>query len=139
VAVFDVDLARADLAAAALAFALALVAFVGLGVLGGALTMVLRRTDPISAFAWLGAATLGGVFYPLDVLPGWAHTLSYLLPIAPALTALRAALFEGAGVAALARPLTALAVFAALVWPLAALAFRGAVARAREDGSLSQY
>jgi ABC-type polysaccharide/polyol phosphate export permease len=137
--VFDVDFSRADPAAAALTFALALCTFVGLGVLGGALTMVLRRTDPISAFAWLGAATLGGVFYPVDSLPAWAHTLSYLLPIAPALTALRAALFQGAGVAELGRPLAALALFAALVWPLAALAFRHAVARARDDGSLSQY
>jgi ABC-2 type transport system permease protein len=137
--VFSVDFSHADLIAAGVAFALSLLAFVGLGVLGGALTMTLRRTDPISAFAWLGAATLGGVFYPVEVLPEWARALSHLLPIAPALAALRAALFEGASLGALGRPLGVLAGFAALVWPLAGLAFARALRRAREDGSLAQY
>ncbi len=137
--VFDVDFTRANAASAALVALLALAAFVGLGVLGGALTMVLRRTDPISALAWLGAATLGGVFYPVDVLPTWAQHLSHALPIAPALTALRAALFEGATPGQLAGPLATLAVFLVLVWPAAALVFARALRRAREDGSLAQY
>ncbi len=136
---FDVDFGHADLAAVALAGMLALVAFVGLGVLGGALAMTLRRTDPISALAWLGAVTLGGVFYPTSALPEWARLLAHLLPIAPALEALRAALFEGADVAAIGRPLAILAGFAAIVWPLAALAHVRALRRARDDGSLSQY
>ena len=137
--IFHVDFGRANALATLCAFALALVAFIGLGVLGGALTMVLRRTDPISALAWMGAATLGGVFYPLDALPAWARTLSLALPIAPALEALRATLFEGASIAAIGRPLATLGVFAALCWPLAAWAFAQALRRAREDGSLAQY
>jgi ABC-2 type transport system permease protein len=136
---FGVDFANANVVAALVTAVLALLAFVGLGVLGGALTMVLRRTDPISALAWLGAATLGGVFYPVSVLPAWARPLADLLPIGPALTALRAALFEGKDAAALTRPLFTLAIFVTLVWPLAALAFAHALRRAREDGSLAQY
>jgi ABC-2 type transport system permease protein len=136
---FGVDFGHANLGAVALTAALALAAFLGLGVLGGALTMLLRRTDPISALAWLGAATLGGVFYPVSVLPGWARSLADLLPIGPALTALRAALFEGASAASLTRPLFTLAIFVSFVWPLAGLVFAYALRRAREDGSLAQY
>jgi ABC-2 type transport system permease protein len=137
--VFGVDFGRANLVGVALTSVLALAAFLGLGVLGGALTMVLRRTDPISALSWLGAATLGGVFYPVSVLPGWIRPFADLLPIGPALTALRGALFEGHSAAALTRPLFTLAIFVSVVWPLAAIAFAYALRRVREDGSLAQY
>jgi ABC-2 type transport system permease protein len=138
-AFFGVRYTPAGALTALVVAAVALVAFVALGVLGGALAMSLRRADPISALAWLGAVTVGGVFYPVELLPAWAQPLSAALPVAPALEAFRAAVFAGAGLADVAGALIHLGVFVVLGAPMAAFTFAWVLARARADGSLTQY
>jgi ABC-2 type transport system permease protein len=136
---FAVDFSRVNVVSLLVLLPLALAAFVALGFLGGAMAMALRRTDPISALAWLAAAGLGGVFYPIDALPAWVQPLSWILPVGPALEAFRAAVFAGAAPGALAAPLAALAGFTAVVGGLSAWAMAFALRRARQDGSLTLY
>jgi ABC-2 type transport system permease protein len=137
--VFAVDFSRTSLLGLLVLLPLALAAFVSLGFLGGAMAMVLRRTDPISALAWLAAAGLGGVFYPIDALPAWVRPLSWILPVGPALEGFRAAVFAGAGPGELVGPLLALAGFTVVVGPLAVWAMGAALRQARRDGSLTLY
>jgi ABC-2 type transport system permease protein len=118
---------------------LALLSFAALGCCGAALTMLLRRSDPIS-FAVGGASVLaGGVFYPRQVLPGWLQRVGSALPITPTLELVRRAALEGAGLRALGSPLVALGLFGAVTAPLGLLAFSWALRRTRRDGSLSHY
>lgn len=133
------DFGRADLPATALALALAVVGFTGMGVLAGAVVVMVKRGNPLG-WAIRGASlVLGGVFYPTSVLPDGLRLLGGLLPISHALELLRGAILEGRGLVDMAGGFAALAVVSAgwMILGLAGFAF--AIRLARIDGSLSQY
>ena len=137
--VFGLAIATANLAAAATVFALALVAFSSVGVFSAAFTLVLKRGDPV---VWLFGAlswVLGGVFFPVDMLPAWLQQLAWWLPITHALSALRAVLLAGADLIEVRGSIAVLAAFAGLGFPLALAAFGLAVRRAKQTGTLDQY
>ncbi|HEU4403574.1 MAG TPA: ABC transporter permease, partial [Candidatus Polarisedimenticolia bacterium] len=85
------------------------------------------------------SALLGGVFYPPEDMPAWLGVGSRFLPITYALHALRRALLRGSHFADLLPDIQALVLFVAILLPLGILAFRLAVRKARQEGSLVQY
>jgi ABC-2 type transport system permease protein len=123
----------------ALALPLCLVAFASLGFFASALTMLLRRSDPITVSLGSLSALLGGVFYPTAVLPGWLRLLGQALPITHALEIIRRATFTGASLQELRSSLLGLALFCATSAPLGLLAFGWTLKRARQDGSLNHF
>lgn len=137
--VFDVHLGPVHAGSVAIATLLSLVAFGGLALVGAALTMTFRRIDPVSAVAGLAAVVIGGIYYPIDILPPVVARLAYAFPLAPSLEALRRSLFAAAAPSELLVELAALALFGAVVLPLGVWLLARALARAREDGSLSHY
>jgi ABC-2 type transport system permease protein len=82
---------------------------------------------------------LGGVYYPVDVLPAWLQLLARFFPLTYSLEALRRALLVGDSLADLARDVGVLGVFSATLLPIGLLAFRFAVRKAKRDGSLTQF
>jgi ABC-2 type transport system permease protein len=135
----DLELSRVSFSALALAIPLILAAFTGLGLLTAGTTMLVRRTNPVALLLGSLSFFLGGVVYPVAVLPPWLRVIGKLLPLTHALEVLRGALLTGASPAALRAPLTALAVFAAVLIPTGVGTFSYALRRARIDGSLSHY
>lgn len=136
---FGLRLRDANVLALLVTGVLALVAFVSLGLCAGAFTLLVRRGDPINLFLGGVSMLVGGVWYPAKALPEALARVGDLLPITHALEATRRALFVGAGVGDLARPLSALAILCLVFAPLGLLLFRVALRRAREDGSLTHY
>jgi ABC-2 type transport system permease protein len=134
-----VSFQESNWAAAALVLALTVVVFGSLGILAASFIMVLKRGDPITWAFGAVSSLLGGVYYPVEVLPGWLQMLARLLPITYALHAMRLALLQGAGFDILLPDLLALTLFAVILLPLSLLAFQFAVRRARQDGSLTHY
>lgn len=136
---FGLDLSRANVWSTLLVIGLTILAMSAFGVLSAAFVVVFKRGDPI---AWLFATVsglLGGVYYPVEVLPPALETLSAFLPITYALKAVRLAVLQGYGPAQLTTELLVLAGFAALLLPVSLLAFRRAIYLARRDGTLGQY
>ncbi len=129
----------ANWSAALVSLTLAIVAFASIGIMAAGFIMVLKRGDPITWLVANLAGLLGGVYYPVSILPAWLQPLARLLPITYALDAMRGALLDGAGWAALAPDMLALALFCVLLFPLSLLVFRFAVRQARADGSLAHY
>jgi ABC-2 type transport system permease protein len=82
---------------------------------------------------------MGGVYYPVSVLPLWCQKLSFFLPITHSLEGIRLALIRGHSVGDLRNEVIALAVFAAVLFPLSVLCFNAAFNKARRDGTLCQY
>lgn len=136
---FGVDLSRANWPAALLVQLLTVLAFSGLGILSASFIMVFKQGNPLEALLGVGSSLLGGVYYPVTVLPTFLQPLAALLPITYSLRAMRLAVLQGATVAELATDLLALAVFAVTLVPLGLVAFRIALRKARRDGSLTQY
>ena len=116
-----------------------LFSFAALGLLGAAFTLYMRRSNPIATLIGGLSVVAGGVLYPAAVMPQWLQLAGGLLPISPALEALRGALLDGAPLSSLGGALLRLSVFAAVMLPLSAWAFARALRRARDDGSLSAY
>jgi ABC-2 type transport system permease protein len=122
-----------------LVLGLTVLAFSGIGILSAAFVFYLKRGDPITYLVSSASALFGGVFYPTEDMGRIINGLSKFLPITYSLRALRGALLKGTPFTALLPDIAMLAVFVAVLLPLGALAFRFAVRKARQEGSLIQY
>lgn len=126
--------------AALLILALTIVAMTSIGIIAASFIMVLKRGDPVTWLFGNALQLLGGVYYPIGVLPGWLQAPARLLPITYALGAMRKALLNGASIRELLWPdLGALFLSCLVLVPLSLLSFRAAVHRAKVDGSLAHY
>jgi ABC-2 type transport system permease protein len=113
--------------------------FAAFTLVGAALTMILRRADPLSRLIAAMSVVAGGVFYPSTVLPKWLAAAGRFLPIAPALEGLRAAVMHDAGPADLEGPIVRLGLVIVVAGPLGAWLFGRMIARARVDGSMTAW
>lgn len=129
----------ANYLAALVTLVLSIVAFASIGIVAAGVIMVIKRGDPVTTLFSSVATLVGGVFYPIEVMPEWLQFLSRLLPLTYSLRAMRLALLNGASWTDLLPDLLVVAVFAAILFPLSLLVFRFAVERARADGSLAHY
>ena len=133
------DLRGANCLAALATLLVAIIAFASLGIIAAGIIMVIKRGDPVTALFNSVAALIGGVYYPVAVMPDWLQFIAHLLPITYALNAMRLALLSDATWAEIMPDLTALIAFAAILFPVSLLVFSRAVEWARHDGSLAQY
>jgi ABC-2 type transport system permease protein len=129
----------ANLFAAMIILILTIICFSGLGIISASFIMIFKRGDPVNWVFGSVSALLGGVFYPITVLPIWLRFFSYLLPITYSLRGMRLALLQGYSLSALTLEILALIVFSVLLLPLGIICFRYAVKKAKMDGSLTQY
>ncbi|HUD70830.1 MAG TPA: ABC transporter permease [Dongiaceae bacterium] len=136
---FGIRLHVASILPCLLILALTVLAFAGIGILSAAFILYLKRGDPITYVVSSASALFGGVFYPTEDMPKIVGVASKFLPITYSLRALRRSLLTGASFADLIPDIAILAIFAAILVPLGALAFRLAVKKARQEGSLVQY
>lgn len=122
-------------AAAALVATTAACAPVGL--LGAALWLVVRRAGLVTTAALFAFGLLGGVYFPVDLLPAPVAVLAAWVPLTLGLDAVRAAVLEGAGWSACAIPLAKLVALAALGIPPSAALLAASVRRAERRGRLA--
>lgn len=118
---------------------LAIVTFAGIGIIAASVIMIIKRGDPVTALFSNFASLVGGVFYPIEVLPSWLQAIANVLPITYALRAMRASLLTGATWRDVAPDLLILAAFCVTLVPFSLVVFRFAVRRAKQEGTLSHY
>lgn len=111
-------------------------ALAAIGVLLGGLVVSLKRGDSLIVVAMFILGTFGGAVFPRTVLPGWAETLTSLIPTRFSFDGIRNALFLGADWGEDALGLVATA---AILAPLGLLVFRFAIDSARRRGGLGEY
>jgi ABC-2 type transport system permease protein len=113
------------------AFALAPV-----GILAGALVLVVKRGVTVVAILVSAMGFLGGAVFPISVLPDWLQWVGRAMPIRFAFDGVRAALFEGHG---WEHDALALVAFGAALFPFALAAFALAFRHAKKTGTVSEY
>ncbi|MBN1815648.1 MAG: ABC transporter permease [Anaerolineae bacterium] len=139
VLVFGADLRNANVPAGLVVLCLTIVTLSGIGILSACFIMVFKRGNPVDFLFSSLSTLLGGVYYPIEVLPGWLQILARFFPLTYSLEAMRRALLVGESLVDLWREIAVLAVFSALLLPLSLVAFRYAVRQAKRDGSLTQF
>ena len=125
--------------AAMIALVLTLVSQTAIGLIAGGFVIIFKRGDPVTTLFGFFTALLGGVYYPLDVLPHALRTVSAFLPLTYSVRLVRDACIRGLPLSALGHDLAALALLCAVLFPLGVFFFGWAVRRARADGTLGQY
>lgn len=137
--IFGAHFALGDWSAAVLILALSIISFSGLGTLSASFIMIFKRGNPIvwlfGGLSWL----LGGVLYPVTVLPWWLRRASALLPITYTIEGLRAALLREAPWSELWHSVGPLMLFALVVFPLGVASFQFAARYTKIAGTLEQY
>jgi ABC-2 type transport system permease protein len=136
---FAIDLSRANLLAAALALLIASIGFVGLGIMASVLPLLFTERGMQMVFVTQSCLLLiSGVYYPVEVMPGWMQALSKLSPATYALVAVREALLRGAGVGELGYVLLPLFLVGLCTIPAGLLVFGWAERYAKQTGRLKR-
>ena len=124
---------------AVLTIVLTIGAFSVLGIGSAGFIILFKRGDPVNYAVQVFSALLGGVYFPISILPDWVQKISAFIPMTHSLEALRLSLLKGEGLASTGGSLLALAIWTALGLPLSYGFFRWALHRARERGTLGHY
>lgn len=114
----------------------ALVFYGAVGVAFGAFVLVFKRGDTLTALATGALTLLGGVYYPLSVMPRALRALADVLPFTWAVSALRSTLLGGTVPAG---RLGLLWLSALVTVPLSLWIFGLALKNVRTKGTLGQY
>jgi ABC-2 type transport system permease protein len=113
--------------------------FAGIGLISAAFILVLKQGSPLPLLVTTASGLLGGVFYPVDILPAWLVPVSQLLPITHALEAMRQILLNGASFAFISEKVLILVLFSAILIPMGLAAFGYGLKIAKREGSLLYY
>src|SRR5262249_34332303 len=114
-----------------------LLAFSGLGILSASYLLLFKRGNPGKWFLLGISSIVGGMLFPVSILPPWLQFIARLNPVTYALDAMRAALLGGSNIFELWRPLVVLLVFAAVLLPASSATFAWALRRTKATGTLT--
>lgn len=136
---FKISFANINVVSAVVIFILTVASFSGLGIISASFIMVFKRGNP---FGWvLGSleGLIGGVYFPITVLPGWLQFLAKFFPITHAIRAIQLAVYQGYPLTSLWQEAGLLFIFSVALLPLAIVSFKFSLRKARKAGSLGQY
>jgi len=138
-AMFDLELPQANFWSAVLVLAIASVSFVGIGMMTAVLPLISPEKGVQLGFIAQGVLlVVSGVYYPVDVLPGWMQALAVISPATYALEGIRHAILDGDGVGAVWGDIWPLIVIGAVTIPLGLEVFRRGERYAKRHGKLKR-
>ena len=138
-AMFDLELPQANFWSAVLVLAIASVSFVGIGMMTAVLPLISPEKGVQLGFIAQGVLlVVSGVYYQVDVLPGWMQALAVISPATYALEGIRHAILDGAGVGAVWGDIWPLIVIGAVTIPLGLEVFRRGERYAKRHGKLKR-
>ena len=136
---FGLTFPNADFGAALLLLAVASVSFVGVGMVTAVLPLISPEKGAQLGFIAQGLLlVVSGVYYPVDVMPGWMQAIATVSPATYALHGIRAAVLDGAGVSAVWGDLWPLLVLGVVAIPAGLAVFRAGERYAKRTGSLKR-
>jgi len=118
---------------------LSLISYSSLGMISASFILVLKRGNPINFFFGLAAQFLGGVYFPISVLPVALQKVAAFLPITYTLRLTRDVCIRGASFTEIAPDLLILFLLSAVLFPISLYFFHLALRRACTEGSLTHY
>jgi ABC-2 type transport system permease protein len=136
---FDLELPRADFLAAIVVLIVASISFIGIGMMTAVLPLISPEKGTQLGYVAQGVLlVVSGVYYPVDVLPGWMQAISTISPATYALRGIRDAIVDGAGMRAMWDEIWPLLVIGAVAVPLGLWVFRVGERHAKRHGKLKR-
>jgi ABC-2 type transport system permease protein len=118
---------------------LALLAFLPLGLLFAALTVVVKQGSVGTNWVIALMALTGGVYFPTTVLPGWLQVAGKLQPFTPATNVLRHLLVNSPVAASFGASMLKLTAFAAVLLPVSVFVLATAIRVGQRRGTIIEY
>jgi ABC-2 type transport system permease protein len=136
---FGAQMAHPNWLAAIVILLLTILAFSSLGILSGSFILVFKKGTPVNWLISNFSRLLGGVYYPITILPLWCQKFAAFLPITYSLEGIRLALIRGQSLMDLRTQVIALVLFDIILFPASIVCFNAAFEKARRDGTLCHY
>jgi ABC-2 type transport system permease protein len=128
-----------NFAAIPLIMILSIAAFNSLGMISAGFILIYKRGDPLNALFGFAASLLGGVYFPVEIMPTVLQKAAAFIPVTYALRLMRDACIRGVSLRQLAPDLLILTALCAALVPAGFMFFAYAVRRTKRDGSLTHY
>jgi ABC-2 type transport system permease protein len=133
---FGLEFPAADFAAALVLLAVASISFVGIGMVTAVLPLISPEKGAQLGFIAQGLLlVVSGVYYPVEVMPGWMEALAAISPATYALEGIRGAVLDGEGIGDELLPLV---VIGAISIPAGLAVFRAGERYAKRHGKLKR-
>lgn len=134
--VMDLNVAKANWFGLGLVLLAIGAAIAPIGILAGAAALTIKRGHVLSSTVVVLMTIVGGMAFPVTVLPGWLEWVSRFVPLRYAFDGARDAMFVGDG---WADEVLVLCAIALALWPIALALFSGALGLARRRATLSEF
>lgn len=118
---------------------LTILSFTGIGLISAGFIVIFKQGSPLNWIVNTTSGVLGGILYPVSVLPAWLQPFSHLLPITHALEAIRQILLNGKTFSEVYQEVIILIFFCITLLPVGLIFMRYGLSKARKDGSLVHY
>ncbi len=136
---FELDLTDANYWGALLVLAVCSVSLIGFGIVAAVLPLLSpEKGQQVSYIVSSVLLLVSGVYYEVDVLPGWMQAIATVSPVTYALEGSRKALLEGAGAAELWGSIWPLIIMGAIFVPLGLWVFHVGERYAKRTGKLKR-
>ena len=136
---FDLDLSRANFATAVAFTLLGTVSFAGIGIAASILPLMYVERGAQMVFVIQSLLLLvSGVYYTVDVLPGWMQVISAFSPATYVLDGVRAGLIDGVAIGELLHDVWPLLLSGVVLIPAGLWAFGVAERYAKRTGKLKR-
>ena len=121
------------------AMGLALLAFLPFGLIFAALTISTKQGSVGTSWVIALISIVGGLYFPVSLLPGWAQTAAELQPFTAATEVLRHLLVDSPQETSLGAALAKLLGFAAVLLPASVYAVHRAIRFGQRRGTIIEY
>ena len=136
---FGLAFEDANFAAALVILIVASVSFFGIGMMTAVLPLISPEKGAQLGFVAQGMLlVVSGVYYPIEVLPGWMQWLAKISPATYALDGIRAAILDGASLGSLWHDIWPLLIIGAVCIPLGLAIFNRGEVYAKRHGKLKR-
>jgi ABC-2 type transport system permease protein len=136
---FELDLTHANFGTGAIFMLLGSVSFIGIGIMTAILPLMYVERGAQMTFVLQSVLLLiSGVYYSIDILPGWMQVLSRFSPATYVLDGVRRGLIDGVGIGPLLGDVWPLLLMGIVFIPLGMWAFARAERYAKRTGKLKR-
>jgi ABC-2 type transport system permease protein len=136
---FRIDFSNINILSTLVITILSIVSFNSLSIISAGFILVFKKGDPVSWLISIAFELLGGVYFPVTVLPEWLQSIAHLFPITYAIRSVELAIYQGATLKELSSDIFALILFSLFLLPVGIMVLKYALNQAKQDGSLIQY
>jgi ABC-2 type transport system permease protein len=138
-AIFGLQLHWSTVPLAIPALALALTAFLPFGLAFAGMTVVMKQGNVGTSWVIALISIVGGLYFPISLLPGWAQTASEVQPFTPATETLRHFLVDSPQSGSISVAIVKLVAFSAVLLPISIWCLGKSIEVGQRRGTIIEY